>query len=124
MTFASTNGDGKRERGRRHDARRRALKPWRAWYKSARWQALRLAQLSKQPLCERCWESGKVTAATVVHHRKKHEGNEVLFFDPANLASSCAPCHDATEQQIERRGYSTAIGVDGWPIDPNHPSNR
>lgn len=114
----------KRERDARHDARRRALKPWRALYKTSRWQALRLAQLSKKPLCERCETRGRVAAATVVHHIQKHEGDQRLFFDPDNLASSCKPCHDGIEQQVERRGYSTEIGADGWPIDPNHPSNR
>jgi 5-methylcytosine-specific restriction endonuclease McrA len=84
---------------------------------------MKRAHLAHNPLCERCKVQGKVTAATVVHHKKKHEGNEILFFDPANLASSCAPCHDSIEQQIEKRGYSMAIGADGWPIDPNHPSN-
>jgi 5-methylcytosine-specific restriction endonuclease McrA len=116
--------EGKRERDKRHDARRRALKPWRALYKTARWQALRLAQLKQQPLCQRCAADRKVSAATVVHHKDKHDGNEIKFFDPSNLASSCKPCHDAVEQQIEVRGYSTAIGVDGWPVDDRHPGNQ
>jgi hypothetical protein len=114
----------KQERGRRHDARRRAIAPWRNWYKLARWFALRLAQLTKQPLCERCLAQGKVTAATVAHHKREHKGDPILFWDPANLASSCKRHHDSDEQQIERIGYSTAVGVDGWPVDPNHPCNR
>ena len=85
---------------------------------------MRQAHLMKHPLCERCKGNGKVVPATVVHHVEKHEGNEALFFDAANLASSCKACHDGVEQQVERRGYSAEVGLDGWPVDPNHPSNR
>lgn len=109
----------KQERDRRHDAHRRATKPWRKLYATARWQALRSSQLAKQPLCERCL-AGKprcITVATIVHHKRKHEGNEALFFDPLNLASSCQPCHDIDEQRIERGGQARqTIGTDGWPV--------
>lgn len=92
-------------------------------YNTARWKALRKQQLQSQPLCERCLERGKVRAATVAHHKEPHKGDEQLFFAGA-LASSCKPCHDSTEQQIERIGYSTEIGADGFAVDPLHPSNR
>ena len=121
---SSSTADGKRERDRRHDAKRRVLKPWRAWYSTARWQALRLAQLTRQPLCERCEGKGVVAAATVAHHKQEHKGDPALFWDPANLASSCKRCHDSDEHSAEMRGYSTEIGPDGWASDPRHPSNR
>jgi 5-methylcytosine-specific restriction endonuclease McrA len=117
----------KRERNRRHDERRRNEQPWRRLYKTARWQALRAAQLAKQPLCERCLakKPRRLTAATVAHHKIPHKGDEVLFFDPGNLASSCAPCHDETEQGIEARGYDLDVDPStGLPTDPNHPFNR
>jgi hypothetical protein len=27
-----------------------------------------------------------------------------------------------SKQEIDRQGFSTDIGEDGWPIDPNHPN--
>jgi len=93
-------------------------------YKTARWQALREHRLVLHPLCERCFSEGRIVRATVAHHRVAHHGNEALFFDPANLASSCKPCHDSAEQSTERLGFSKQIGSDGWPVDPNHPFNQ
>jgi hypothetical protein len=66
----------------------------------------------------------KLTPATVVHHIEPHKGDEVMFFDPANLESSCKPHHDGDAQSEERMGYSTEVGADGWPIDTKHPANR
>lgn len=95
-----------------------------ALYKTVRWRRLRLRQLKKHPLCKRCLDRALVVAASVVHHVKPHRGNEVLFFDAKNLQSSCKPCHDGPLQQIEVRGFSTEIGEDGWPVDPEHPANK
>jgi 5-methylcytosine-specific restriction protein A len=107
-----------RQRNREHDTRRKAENPWRAWYGTERWQAARLAQLRKEPLCQRCKDRGKVVEATVAHHKRAHKGDPELFWDPDNLASSCKPCHDIDEQRIERGGRARQmVGPDGWPID-------
>jgi hypothetical protein len=37
------------------------------------------------------------------------------------LQSLCKPCHDGYKQQLEKRGFSCAIGPTGWPLDPAHP---
>lgn len=108
------------------DARRRADKPWRAWYTTPRWQAVRKHQLLVQPLCERCLAAKpqRMTIATVVHHLTPHRGNETKFWS-GPFASSCKPCHDRIEQGVEARGYDdTAMDVDGFPSDPRHPFNR
>lgn len=63
-----------------------------------------------------------MTRADVVHHTTPHRGDPVVFYN-GPFASSCKPCHDGPEQQAERYGYSLEIGVDGWPIDPRHPTN-
>lgn len=108
----------RRERNREYDARRRQQKPWRALYNTQRWKALRLGQLMREPLCKRCKERGVITAATVAHHIRAHKGDAELFFDPNNLASSCADCHDIDEQRIERGGKARqAVAPDGWPIE-------
>ncbi|MGY3359760.1 5-methylcytosine-specific restriction endonuclease McrA [Bradyrhizobium sp. GM0.4] len=107
-----------RQRNREHDARRRTEQPWRAWYKTAKWRALREEQLSKQRLCERCLKRGVVRSATVVHHTIAHKGDAAIFWDHTKYASSCAPCHNSDEQSIERGGRARqAVGGDGWPID-------
>ena len=46
------------------------------------------------------------------------------FYDYGNLESLCKSCHDSLAQSIEKRGYSTEVGTDGWPIDPKHPQNE
>lgn len=111
----------KRERDARHDAKRRYDKPWRHLYKTKRWLRLRMWQLAHHPLCAWCRKKNRLVRATVVHHVKRHEGHEGLFFDSENLASLCKPCHDSTAQQIEKTGYSDEIGLDGFPVDPQHP---
>jgi 5-methylcytosine-specific restriction protein A len=71
-----------------------------------------------------CLARGRTTAATVVDHKIPHKGDQVLFWDQANWQSLCADDHDRHKQQLERLGYSLTIGANGWPTDPNHPSNR
>lgn len=103
-------------------ARSAEAKAWQHLYWSARWQRLRAAQLARAPLCEWCKKCGRVTAAAVVHHVQKHSGNEALFFE-GKLESLCKLCHDSSAQAEERLGYSTEIGLDGFPVDPRHPAN-
>lgn len=106
----------KRQANREHNARRRRDQPWSKWYSTARWRTLRAAQLTKQPLCERCLSQGRVTPANVAHHIQAHKGDPDLFWNGA-LASSCQPCHDIDEQRIEKGGKARQIvGADGWPI--------
>lgn len=115
----------KRDRDRRHDAKRRYDRPWRKWYDSPSWRAIREAQLTQHPLC--AWHLKRTPAefvtATVVHHVEPHRGDEVKFYN-GPFESLCKSCHDGEAQQQERRGYSLAIGADGWPLDPKHPANR
>jgi 5-methylcytosine-specific restriction protein A len=101
----------------------RGEQPWHKLYKTARWRRLRDQQLTAHPLCQRCQDKGKVVPATVVHHINRHHGDPALFYT-GPFASSCAPCHDSIEQGIERRGYDTTIGEDGWPTDKAHPANK
>ncbi len=116
----STSDD--QARRRRYDERRRASKPWRALYDTARWKRLRLEALAREPLCRRCSKQGRVTPATVVHHVERHDGDEAKFFG-SPLEPLCKWHHDAEAQSAEAIGYSTTIGPDGWPVDPAHPAN-
>ena len=75
-----------------------------------RWLRLRLAVLSAHPLCQRCEEEGRVSAATEVHHiRPVEEGTngrekERLMFDPHNLRALCHNCHVLTHTEMGRSG--------------------
>lgn len=57
-----------------------------------RWQARRKAHLSQHPWCEDCLEQGIYTAATDVHHEKRH-GGDPLVFATSPLRSLCHVCH-------------------------------
>ena len=59
-----------------------------------KWQKARAIFLHSHPLCVRCKEQGKLTAATVVDHIKPHRGDPVLFWDRSNWQPLCKSCHD------------------------------
>ena len=107
--------------GRHSMVQAKDARPWRYLYNRKQWKALRLHQLSIQPLCKFCQQQGKVTAAEVVDHIEPHKGNRELFFAPNNLQSLCKLCHDSAKQRAESRGVKE-IGADtmGVPLDPTH----
>jgi 5-methylcytosine-specific restriction enzyme A len=114
--------DDQRASQAEHDARRAAAKPWRSWYSSARWKATRRGQLQAEPLCAFCAELGAVTPAVICDHVQRHGGDPERFWR-GPFQSLCKVHHDRTKQSDELRGYSTAIGISGWPADPRHPAN-
>ena len=96
--------------------------PYDRWYSLNRWRKRAKAHLRREPLCAMCLRQGKVTPATIADHIEPHKGDEMVFwFGP--LQSLCKH-HNGSKQMLEHRGYDTAIGSDGWPIDPKHPVNR
>lgn len=102
--------------GRTFDAARRQEKPWRKWYSSAKWRAIRAAQLSTKPLCWLCQSRGVATPATVCNHAERHNGDAAKFWrGPFN--SMCSDCHDTDQQRVEAGGRARqAVGLDGWPV--------
>ncbi len=56
-----------------------------------RWRKIRLAFLSKYPLCKKCQEQGRLTPATEVHHiiSVANGGSD----SESNLMPLCKPCH-------------------------------
>ena len=92
-------------------------------YSTARWQRIRRYQLLEYPLCKYCAEHGLVTAATICDHIEPH-GGDVNKFWLGPFQSLCKPCHDSAKRFVETRGYRPDVGLDGWPLDPNHPANR
>src|SRR5215467_16084333 len=74
-------------------------------------------QLRLEPLCQMCLNRGRITAATVVDHVEPHRDDPVRFWT-GKVQSLCASCHSGPKASIEKRGYDTRIGPDGWPTDP------
>ena len=93
------------------------------WYGLLRWKKRRRAQLRVHPLCAICLQRNLVVPATTVDHVEPHQGDRHKF-EFGTLQSLCTLCHDSVKRTIEQRGYSTEIGVDGWPIDARHPCYR
>ncbi len=110
-------------RSSRRDGRSPEAIEARRLYNTAAWQRLRLAYLAEHPLCVMCLRMERVDPATVVDHIIPHRGDHDLFFDADNLQSLCKAHHDATKQREDIRGYSDAVGLDGWPLDDQHPAN-
>jgi 5-methylcytosine-specific restriction protein A len=94
------------------------------WYKTKDWYSLRIRRLKEEPLCRYCKAKGRVTQATTVDHIVAHKGNWLLFTGYHNTQSLCTSCHSSHKQSEERIGYNKEIGLDGWPVDPNHPANK
>jgi 5-methylcytosine-specific restriction enzyme A len=60
-----------------------------------KWQQFRKAFLFKNPLCNECRKTGKVTIATEVDHIIPHRGDTKLFWKTGNHQSLCKPHHSA-----------------------------
>lgn len=80
----------------------------RSWYKSARWQALRLMVLERDLYT--CRQTGVVLIgkspapnSPVIDHVIPHKGDERLFWDPNNLQAVSKTYHDSDKQRSERR---------------------
>jgi 5-methylcytosine-specific restriction protein A len=91
---------------------------------NSRWEKARATFLASHPLCCMCERKGDIAPATVVDHVIPHRGDQKLFWDTDNWQSLCKPHHDSAKQAEEAHGYSSEVGLDGWPIDARHPANR
>lgn len=105
-------------------------KAYRHLYATKAWQRLRLQRFKLDNYtCRMC---GLLCTGThkdnplspVCDHIQDHKGDENLFFDLDNTQTLCKSDHDKLKRQQDSRGYHSAVGVDGWPIDERHPANR
>jgi 5-methylcytosine-specific restriction protein A len=88
---------------------------YKRWYKTARWQRLRLEQLRKEPYCAFCLP--RIVPARICDHVQPHRGDEAKFW-AGPFQSLCKPHHDSDKQRIEKGGKPKPnIGIDGWPIE-------
>jgi len=88
---------------------RNEAQPWRAWYNTARWRALRQKVLLRDGYM--CRKTGVMLVgkypspiSPVVDHIKPHRGDEHLFWDIENLQAVSKEYHDSTKQRIEKGG--------------------
>lgn len=86
--------EAKRQRDRRHDARR--PNSGQRGY-NAEWRRKSREWLAYHPTCTMC--GGQ---ASLVDHITPHRGDKALFWDWRNWQSLCAPCHNSRKQRIER----------------------
>ncbi|MCF1449725.1 HNH endonuclease [Agrobacterium vitis] len=105
------------------DQRSDEAKGWRSWYYTTRWRAIRAIQLKREPYCRMCRQQGKLKKGFICDHIERHSGNAEKFWN-GPFQTLCKKHHDATKQREEHRGFSTAMGANGWPTDPRHPANR
>lgn len=78
---------------------------WRSWYKTARWQKLRMRVLIRDHFTCQMAGCGRIepdTSQLVADHTVRHGGDEALFWDERNLQCLCKPCHDRLKQKQER----------------------
>jgi 5-methylcytosine-specific restriction endonuclease McrA len=93
------------------------------WYDLQSWRRRRRHQLATEPLCRFCLTEGRITPARVADHVIPHNGDWNKFV-LGELQSLCVDCHDRVKRHVELYGFRHDVGVDGWPLDPNHPTNR
>lgn len=89
------------------DARRWVEAPWRAWYGTARWKALRAAVIRRDRwVCQQtgvlCVGRTNAPNAPVVDHVVPHRGDRDRFFDIDNLQLVAKAWHDGAKQRQER----------------------
>lgn len=92
---------------RARDKHREKIKPWRAWYRTSRWQKLRRVVFERDDyMCQRtgilCTGSGNDPTAPVANHRIPHRGDEALFWCLDNLETVSKEAHDSIVQREER----------------------
>lgn len=97
----ATRIEAEAERHRERDDRQEH----RRWYKTAKWQRLRMEVLTEalftcqMPGCGRIYCD---TSKLVADHKVQHHGDQVVFWDKSNLQCLCKPCHDKIKQREER----------------------
>jgi len=99
---------GRQQGEKARDKYRSNTQPWRAWYKTARWERLRRKAFERDEYT--CQRSGEICAGTgndpnspVANHRIPHHGNPALFWDINNIETVTKRTHDSLIQAEERR---------------------
>ena len=100
-----------------------------AFYDSKEWKRARARFLALNPVCQA--PGCSADSARVDHKVAIKRGGAAL--DPANFQALCARHHNEKTARVDggfgnkKAGDGPAwkgVGVDGRPLDPNHPWNR
>lgn len=86
------------------------------FYLTSDWFRARHHVLKRDPICVEC----RVAPSTHCDHIKPRRLFPELALDESNLRGLCATCHN----RRSARQYSNdggGVGLDGEPLDPNHP---
>jgi 5-methylcytosine-specific restriction enzyme A len=101
-------------------------KPWAKFYGTTRWERRSKLNLRMHPLCAECKRQGRTKEANLSHHLEEWQpnfGEYQFWYGP--LESACYECHAKHHGfNTKTHDFDTAIGVDGWPIDPMHDVYR
>lgn len=84
-----------------------AHEPWRKWYGSRRWKALRRLVLDRDEYRCQTPTCGRIEADTsqlVADHKRAHRGDPALFWDVTNLQTLCKTCHDSLKKAHDLKG--------------------
>jgi len=93
-------------------------------YGTERWRRMAKHQLRVEPLCAMCLREGRgPVPAHVADHIEPWRG-DVNKFWLGKLQSLCVPCHNRHKKNFEKDGFDRAVGLDGYPLDPDHPVYR
>lgn len=106
--YADRAGLDRKEAERERSRQRDQAAPWRAWYKTARWQKLRRRVFARDGY--RCQQTGALLGhkhphplSPVADHIKPHRGDPVLFWDETNIQTVSKEWHDSVKQAEERK---------------------
>ena len=86
------------------DHQRDTEQHWRRWYKTSRWQRLRMAVLARDMFtCRMCGIVCAGKGEAVADHITPHRGDEALFWDGSLIQCLCKSCHDGVKAKQERQ---------------------
>ena len=98
------------------------------FYNRAAWKKLRAWFLAQRPKCAECEKRGYQVPAEHCDHIIPLADAPERALDPSNVQGLCRRCHSA-KTNVERTGCAFRhwsagrVGVDGIPLDPEHPWN-
>jgi 5-methylcytosine-specific restriction protein A len=92
---------------RGHEQQRDMRNDWRGWYKTKRWQELRLHVFVRDAYkCQRtgvlCLGRHPAPNSPVANHKVPHRGDPALFWDPDNVETVAKQVHDGLIQSEEQ----------------------